>query len=189
MDILDLPISLDVNGKIYDIDSDFRTCIKIFQYLEDNQYTDYEKMQLMLGLLFRKDILEEDMDAAIMQASMFLDCGGSSQKSNDKPQYGRLYSWKQDLQYIIAAANASLGFSCRGAKYLHWWDFMTALMECKECTFSTLIYQRKLKKQGKQSKADKEWWNENKDIAELENKVTLTTAEQIALDRFNKLLG
>ncbi|WP_312093475.1 Gp15 family bacteriophage protein [Aminipila sp.] len=189
MDILYLPTSLEVNGKAYDIDSDFRTCIKIFQYLEDNQYNDYEKMQLMLGLLFVNDILEEDIDAAITQASIFLDCGRSSSENSNGLKYGRLYSWTQDLQYIIAAANASLGFSCRGTKYLHWWDFMTALMECKECTLSTLIYQRKLRKQGKQSKADKEWWTENKEIAELENKVILTTEEQTALDKFNKLLG
>ncbi|WP_312353935.1 Gp15 family bacteriophage protein [Aminipila sp.] len=189
MDILDLPISLEINGKMYDIDSDFRTCIKIMRYLEDNEYTNYEKMKLMLGILFVDDIHIEDIDAAITQASIFLDCGRSSSENSNGLKYGRLYSWTQDLQYIIAAANASLGFSCRGTKYLHWWDFMTALMECKECTFSTLIYQRKLRKQGKQSKVDKEWWAENKEVAELETSVILTREEKDALDKFDKLLG
>lgn len=66
MDILDLPTSIELNGKTYDIDSDFRTCIKIMRYLEDNQYTSQEKMQLMLGLLYIYEIPPEDINYAIM---------------------------------------------------------------------------------------------------------------------------
>lgn len=189
MEILDLPTYIEINGKTYDIDSDFRTCIKIMQYLEGNQYTSQEKMQIMLGLLYNDDIPYKDIDTAITQAAIFLDCGRNSTEENNKLNYGRLYSWNQDLQYIISAANIFLGFSCRSKKYLHWWDFMAALMECKDCTFSTLIHQRKLKKTGKQEKYDKEWWAENRDIAELKLEIVLTQEEMAAVDKFNKLLG
>lgn len=93
------------------------------------------------------------------------------------------------MQYIITAANTLLGFSCRSTKYLHWWEFIASLMECKDCTFSTLIHQRKLKKTGKQEKYDKEWWAENKDIAELRTELILTAEEKAAVDRFNELMG
>ena len=63
---------------------------------------------------------------------------------------------------------------------------MSAFFETGECVFNTIVHQRKLKKTGKQSKADKEWWVENRDIAEL--KVELTGDEQEILDAFNALL-
>ena len=63
---------------------------------------------------------------------------------------------------------------------------MSAFFETGECVFNTIVHQRKLKKTGKQSKADKEWWAENRDIAEL--KVELTSDEQEILDAFNALL-
>lgn len=188
MDILELPTSIEINNVMYAIDSDFRTCIKIMQYLEDNQYTDRDKMQLMSGLLYVDKIHKDDINSAIMQASIFLDCGRGDFGKNNAARYGRLYSWTQDIQYIISAANASLGFSCRSVDYLHWWDFMASLMECKECMFSTLIHQRKLRKQCKQSKYDKEWWIENKDIAELKSEIVLTPEEKAAYNKFNNLL-
>lgn len=63
---------------------------------------------------------------------------------------------------------------------------MSGFYEIGECVFSTLIHQRKQKKTGKQTKADREWWAENKDIAEL--KVELTKDEQEVLNAFNALL-
>ena len=59
-------------------------------------------------------------------------------------------------------------------------------MESGECVFNTIVHQRKLKRTGKQTKADKEWWAENKDIAEL--KVEFTDDEKAILDEFNALL-
>ena len=63
---------------------------------------------------------------------------------------------------------------------------MSAFFESGECVFNTIVHQRKLKKTGKQTKADREWWAENKDIAEL--KIELTADEQEVLDTFNALL-
>lgn len=82
-----------------------------------------------------------------------------------------------------------LGFSSRRSEHLHWWEFIGAFMKIGECTFTTLIHQRKLKKTGKQTKSDKEWWAENKGIAELKIEKQLTAEEQDALNIFNSLLN
>ena len=63
---------------------------------------------------------------------------------------------------------------------------MSAFYEIGECTFTTIIYQRKLKKRGKQSEEDKRWWNEFIHIAKL--KEVYTDEETEALQRFEKLL-
>lgn len=185
--ITKLPKTLTVAGTEYKINSDFRPCFNIMQTFERDDLTDEEKLIVMAGVLFVDDIPLEQLNEAISKAIWFLDGGESKQGSGNN--YGKLYSWEQDAQYILSAVNITLGVSCRGLEYLHWWDFVLALMECKECTFSTLVHQRKLKKQGKQNKWDKEWWVENKDIAELKINTALTIEEQAAYDKFNKLLG
>ncbi|QIB68267.1 hypothetical protein Ami103574_02590 [Aminipila butyrica] len=182
-----LPKTLTVAGVEYEIHSDFRPCFNIMQIFERNDLTEPEKLVAMAGVLYDKapfDYIEE----AIVKALWFLD-GGDAKHTKKGADYGKLYSWEQDEQFILSAVNLTLGISCRGAEYLHWWDFMAALMDCKECTFTTLIHQRKLKKQGKQQKWDKEWWAENKNIVELDKKSVLTSEEQAQLDKFNSLLG
>ena len=62
-------------------------------------------------------------------------------------------------------------------------------MESGECTFGTIVHQRKLKKQGKQTKADKQWWVENRDIAELRAEKQLSPAERAAVAEFYRLLN
>jgi hypothetical protein len=183
-----LPKELTVGGINYKINSDFRQSFNIMQIFERKDLSDGEKLVVMIGILFDDDISLEHQDEAIDKAFWFLDGGDTAHKKGGT-DYGKLYSWEQDAQYIIAAVNLTLGMSCRGTEYLHWWDFTAALMECKECTFSTLVHQRKLKKQGKQSKVDKEWWAENKEIAELKTSFILTAEEQAALDKFDNLLG
>lgn len=181
-----LPKTLNLGGEICDINSDFRPCFGIMQVFEREDLSNAEKLVIMVGILFVKAVPNEHFDEAIDKALWFLNGGETETKQNNN--YGRLYSWEQDAKYIISAVDITLGVSCRSLNYLHWWDFTSALMECKECTFSALIHQRKIRKQGKQSKIDKEWWAENRGIAELKHKIVLTQEEQEAYDKFNKLL-
>jgi hypothetical protein len=182
--MLKLAKALSVGGVDYEINSDWRPCFGIMQAFEREDITTAEKLMIMVGILYVEDIQPENYDEAIDKALWFLDPSEDKRPS----QYGRLYSWERDEKFIISAADQTIG-GCRRKKYLHWWEFTAALMECKECVFSTLVHQRKLKKLNKQNKWDKEWWAENKDIAELKTTVTLSDEEQAKYDEFNKLLG
>lgn len=188
MDILKLPSSLYVQGQEYAINADFRPCISIMQIFERADLTDHEKILCMVGILFVEDVPGELLEEAAEQATWFLNGGDSGSEGKGK-SYGRLFSWEQDLRYIISAVDKTSGGSVRGRDFFHWWDFMSAFMEIGECVFSTLVHQRKLKKTGKQSKVDKEWWADNKDIAELRVEKQLSPAEQAAVAEFNRLLN
>lgn len=189
MNILYLPYELEISGENYKINSDFRLCVSILEIFESNKYSDYEKMQIMVGALYEDQIPAEHFLEASEKAIWFLNCGADNYTSSGKgTDYGRLYSWEQDIRYIIPAVDRVLGYSSRRIEHLHFWEFIGAFMEIGECTFTTLIHQRKLKKTGKQTKVDKEWWAENKEIAELKLESILTSEEQEALDRFNSLL-
>lgn len=188
MDILKLPSSLYVQGQKYAINADFRPCISIMQIFERADLTDHEKIVCMVGILYVDEIPAELLEEAAEQATWFLNGGETGGEGKGK-NYGRLFSWEQDLRFIVAAVDKASGGSVRGRDFFHWWDFMSAFMEIGECVFSTLVHQRKLKKTGKQSKADKEWWADNKDIAELRVEKQLSAAEKFAVAEFNRLLN
>lgn len=184
MDILKLPSSLLVQGQEYAINADWRPCVNIMRMFERTDLSDSEKIMCMVGILYVDEIPDNLLVEAAEQAVWFLNMGEES--TGNGKTIGRLFSWEQDLKYIISAVDKSAGFSIRSKDFYHFWEFMSAFFESGECIFNTLVHQRKLKKTGKQSKADKEWWIENKDIAEL--KVELTSDEKEVLDAFNALL-
>lgn len=184
MDILKLPSSLLVQGQQLAINADWRPCVNIMRMFERTDLSDSEKIMCMVGILYVDEIPDSLLVEAAEQAVWFLNLG--EEGTGKGKTTGRLFSWEQDLKYIISAVDKSAGFSIRSKDFYHFWEFMSAFFESGECVFNTLVHQRKLKKTGKQSKADKEWWIENKDIAEL--KVELTSDEKEVLDAFNALL-
>lgn len=185
MNILKLPTSLMVQGCEYAINADFRPCVNIMRMFERNDLSDREKIQCMVGILYVDEIPMQLMNEAAQQAVWFLNLGDEETSGSSKTPM-RLFSWEQDLKFIISAVDKSAGFSTRSKEFYHFWEFMSAFMESGECVFNTIVHQRKLKRTGKQTKADKEWWAENKDIAEL--KVEFTDDEKAILDEFNALL-
>lgn len=185
MDILKLPVTLNVKGRDFAINADFRPCLNIMRMFERNDLTDREKIECMVGILYVDEIPDELLPDAAQEAVWFLNLGDDVQSKGNRG-VGRLFSWEQDLKFIISAVDKSAGFSIRSREFYHFWEFMSAFFESGECVFNTLVHQRKLKKTGKQTKADREWWAENRDIAEL--KIELTYEEQEILDRFNALL-
>lgn len=185
MDILKLPTSLTVKGRDFAINADFRPCVNIMRIFERNDLTDSEKIECMVGILYKDEVPRRYLVDAAQEAVWFLNLGEDVQGKGNRG-VGRLFSWEQDLKFIISAVDKSAGFSIRSKEFYHFWEFMSAFFESGECVFNTLVHQRKLKKTGKQTKADKEWWAENREIAEL--KMTLTQDEQEVLDRFNALL-
>lgn len=186
MDILKLPTSLLVQGQEYAINADWRPCVNIMRMFERNDLSDAEKMLCMVEILYRDEIPDEIAVEAAEQAAWFLNMGEDAGKAHIVKNAGKLFSWEQDLKYIIAAVDKSAGFSIRSKDFYHFWEFTSAFLESGECVFNTIVHQRKLKNTGKQTKVDREWWAENKDIAEL--KVEFTDEEQEVLNAFNNLL-
>lgn len=188
MDILKLPSSLEVQGVQLAINADWRPCVNIMRMFERQDLTDSEKILCMVEILYVDEVPDSMVADAAEQAIWFLNLGDDprAKASSKTSSAGRLFSWEQDLKYIISAVEHASHVSIRSQEFYHFWEFMSAFFETGECILNTLIHQRKLKKTGKQSKMDREWWAENKDIAEL--KVELTTDEQEVLDAFNALL-
>ena len=174
-----------LQGREYAVNADWRPCVNIMRMFERSDLTDSEKIECMVEIFYKDEIPYRLVPEAAQKAVWFLNLGDETTGKKGS-SVGRLFSWEQDLKFIISAVDKSAGFSIRSKEFYHFWEFMSAFFESGECVFNTIVHQRKLKKTGKQTKADREWWAENKDIAEL--KIELTADEQEVLDTFNALL-
>ncbi len=178
-----LQTSINVAGREYKIRHDFRPCLDIMIMFEDLDLTDNEKMVGMLRIIYEDENVPL-CDESVEKAVRFLNMGNGPSRGRSA-NYGTLYTWSQDSIYIFAAIDRVLGYSSRRCEYLHWWEFMGAFLEIGECTFSNIVHLRKQKKKGKLTKEEKEYWNENIDTLELQER--LTYDEQLQLERFLQL--
>lgn len=176
--IYTLPTSVTVNGREYEVNSDFRCILDIFEVLSDNDLTDRERGFLALGFFYPdlNDMPPRDYDEAVKMLYWFINGG---QEAVSKGKNGpRLMDWSQDYPYIIGPVNKAIGHEIRGDAYLHWWTFLSAYMDIGDCLFAQIIRIRQLIAEGKKlEKADRIWYQKNRDLVDLKETAKYTSEE------------
>lgn len=177
-----LPKQLEVDGKMYDIRTDYRECLLIFEAFSDPELTIQEKQRVMLEILYKE--IPDNLQEAANKAKWFLDCGKDHEESEkEKP----LYSWEQDEQLIFSAVNNVAGHEVRADEYMHFWTFIGLFQGIGESLFSTVINIRDKKNHGKKlDKTDQEFYEKNKPLIDLKKK--RSKEEQEEYDRINAMM-
>ena len=172
----DLPTTVEVNGKEYPINSDFRSCLRVIMAFEDEGLTGYEKQMIMLVNLYPK--IPNDVTEAMRQASLFLNGG---KESKEESQH-RLYSFSKDANLIFAAFRQTHNIDLESER-LHWWKFMALFMDLgAETTFCQLVGLRKRYKAGRATKEEKRAIMEMGDLFDIPE-VDERTIEQMEAER------
>ncbi len=180
-----LPTVAEIDGIEYEINTDFRNCLKIILAFEDAELTAYEKNTIMLKLLYKE--IPQDVKQAQKIAVMFLNCGEEN-KASASESGSKVYSFEKDSRYIYTAINQTHRIDLEKIDYLHWWKFCYMFMDLKEdCFFTKLVDLRNRKNKGKLSKEEKEYCYKTKDIIDLPQIQTAGEAE--AENEFMRLLG
>lgn len=182
----ELPTSLCVNGKNYAIRTHFKDILKILCAFNDPELENKEKIYVCLFILYRNfdNMPESEYEAAFKAAMDFIDHG---MKENDAKS-PRVMDWEQDENIMFPAINKVAGCETRTCEYIHWWTFLGYYMEISEGVFSHVLSMRMKKaKKKKLDKWEQEYWNANKSICVLREK--LTAEEQAAKDKLNAMLG
>lgn len=182
-----MPTIAEIDGVDYELDTDFRTALKIMLAFEDVGLTKQERSLIMLRLLF-KDNIPKDIKSALETANVFLNCGNTDTGKDESEQEQRVFSFEKDASYIYTAINQTYNTDLETLPYLHWWKFCHMFRDLKEdCFFSKLVDLRNRKNKGKLSKEEKEYCYKIKDILELPQ---IRTVEEIqAENEFMSLLG
>ena len=99
-----LPTKIKVNGKIYDINYDYRTNLNIILAFEDEDLLYEEQLYVLIKSLYKEEIPGEDLEEAVMKGIKFLNCGEES-KQDTKIKKPRVYSFSKDGNYIFTGIN------------------------------------------------------------------------------------
>ncbi len=179
-----LPTAIEIDGLVYEINSDYQTGIKIITAFEDKEITSLEKQSVLINLLYKN--CPQNIEIALEKGVKFLNCGDlNASESEDNGQ--RVYSFSHDEKYIFSAVDRVLNGRLSRKEYVHWWEFVMAFMDLPEdCMMSKIIYYRTRCETGKLTKEEKKAYFDNRKVFELP--LELTAEEQAKADDFMRLL-
>lgn len=174
---------LEIDGEQYEINSDFRVALLIFEAYNDKELSDYEKAIVCLKCLYKT--VPNNTDKALKKAVWFLD-GGDMPKSEQTSN--KIIDWQYDESIIFPAVNKVAGTETRTADYIHWWTFLGYFNEIEDGLFTHIINIRSKKAKGKKlGKWEQEFYKEHKELIEI--KQSLTPEEQAEAEFIKNLVG
>lgn len=176
-----LPTSLELGGQYYEIRSDFRVVLSIFQAFDTTELNDFEKAYVCVKCLFVDDIPDELFEEATKKAYWFCD-GGDMPKS--EPTKIKTLDWEHDEVIIFPAVNKAAGCEIRELKYMHWWTFLGYFGEIGEGLCSTVMNIRHKRADGKKlDKWEREFLRKHKELV-----ILYTEEERQAIDETEEFL-
>lgn len=127
--ILELPESVVINDRTYEINTDYRVILNILMATEDSNLTDRDKAYVIISEFYTDEINAEDIEAALERFGWFVNLGKESPPHNDEQP---VMDWDQDQDMIFSSIMAVAGHDVRNDDYLHWWTFCGLLAEIDE---------------------------------------------------------
>ena len=187
-----LPISVEIDGTEYPIRNkcDYRVVLDVIKALNDEDLDMQYRIQCALFIFYGNDELDtkekvlkafktkENTQIAIDEMTKIISLG-EEKEQDDKPQ---IMDWEHDFSHIAPPINRVLGYSVRDeSNYTHFWDFIGAYQEIRECSWANIVSVRSKRMKGKPlDKWEREFYNENRKLIDLPHK--LTDEEQEWLD-------
>lgn len=166
-----LPQSVEIQGAVYEIRTDYRCILDICAAIADPELDGRDKTEAALTIFYPDyDAMppEHWQDAA--ERCMWFIGGGDEQSNRRSP---KLVDWEQDYHLLIAPINRVLGAEIRSMEYLHWWTFLGAYQEIGDCTFAQVVRIRDKRARGKPlDKSDWEWYQRNRQMVDFKNRYT-----------------
>ena len=182
-----LPEAVEVDGVMYEIDTDFRQCLRIIMAFEDPELTNFEKQMIMLTNLYGENA-PENLHGALKAAIGFLD--GAFVVDEDQARNGpKVYSFNKDAMLIYSAFSQTHGVDLSMVD-MHWWKFLALFMDLgAETTFTELVGLRKRVKTGTATKEERKLARDLGSVFVVEDYHDYTTEELEMSREFMEALG
>lgn len=123
-----LPESVDIDGKEYFVDTDFRTFIIFEKVMDDAEVSAREKVHDLLSLCYTNE-MPSNIEAALDRLLWLYSCGDIPQSHRAKKngdviiKQPQIYDFQHDAPYIYGAFLSQYGIDLNDIEYLHWWKF------------------------------------------------------------------
>lgn len=172
----ELPTTLTVSGKEYEIRTDFRISLLFSLLAEDPNIRDVEKLAQAMDLYFySKDsgsFSIAQLSEALEQILWFYKCGEDeaithSNKSTNSGKSERILSFDHDDRYIYSSFMQEYKIDLQDEQ-LHWWKFR-ALFDglSPKSQIKTIMGYRGMKIDSKASKSEQKFYREMKALYKL----------------------
>ena len=170
----DLPSFVMIEGEKFNIKSDWRNIIDIFECFNDDELTTYEKFDCLLDMFYENYENIPNGEKAIEYLYLFIN-GNKKEEIKEGSLNSnvelKLVDWQKDLPLIIPPVNKVLGYDVREKEFLHWWTFLGGFNEIGECTFQTYVGIRyKIAKRKKLEDWEKEVYRNHKNEIDIKQK-------------------
>lgn len=182
-----LPTAIEIGGREYEIDTDFRTCLRVIMAFEDPELAVVEKQAVLVTNLY--PVPPPDFETAYREGVRFLNLGKHAEEGDGDDPGPRLYSFSQDAGLIFAAFRQTHGLDLSTAK-LHWWVFQSLFMDLGgDTAFCNLVSLRRRVKTGKATKEERQAARDLGEVFDLPEPDDRTLEEREREAEFMRLLG
>lgn len=189
------PYYVEVNGKRYKINTDFRYAIKCNEIAQDDSIGDFERALAIIYTLFGDEGIENpnDYEKLLKMAQKYLSCGMELDGSADKPDMDFI----EDYAYIKTSFRSDYGIKL-DEENMHWYEFMemmnglsnSELGDC--CILNRVRNLRNFDLKDIKDPKERDKIKKAKDsVALKKNKKEnhLTKKQEESMERLNKILG
>lgn len=142
-----IPETVEIGGREYEINYDFRTSILFEIMMCDDSLSREEKAENAIHLYYGYDDIPGDLEAAIEKLIWFYRCGDEKKEESEKRFDGKtgkfvevseepadpVYSFDHDAPYIYAAFMQQYGIDIT-VEDIHWWKFRALFKSLTEDT-------------------------------------------------------
>ncbi len=195
-----LPTSVEVDGKAYKIDSDFRTALYIMELYDDRAISHQLKHHTMLGMFYTTldeetgelvTDIPENLELAVKAAFEFLDYEDEYNKT--KTSGIKTMDFKKDRRMIMSAVSevSTKYDDIREAEYIHWHTFVDMCQKISgESQLGYIINLRyKLAKGEKLTDDEQKFYKNNSSLVSMNISNSSTNDSKITKDTLKSLFG
>lgn len=181
-----LPNSVEIHGRKYQIDSDFRAMIQFELLMSNEELNNEDKIIQSLELFYYE--CPTDISEAIEQLLLFYKCGKDvkiTNQSSSPIKSEPIYSFEHDADYILSAFLSQYAINLQEIDYLHWWQFRALFKSLhEEHEFVKIMRYRATDVAKIKDKEQKDYYQKMKDIYKL----PVSKAEQQQIDNLTEAL-
>lgn len=181
-----LPDSVEIDGRKYQINSDFRAMIQFEILIFNDDLNEEEKLIRSLELFYKE--CPHNIEKAIDKLLWFYKCSKLDSKESTNSENGRherIYSFEHDDSYIFSAFLNQYAINLQEIDYLHWWQFRALFKSLNETQeFVKIMRYRSVDLSKIKDKEQKAYYQKMKDIYKL----PINKKEQQQLDDLTEAL-
>lgn len=184
---MEYPTKIEVNGIVYNIDTNYKTALACFKAINDNELSDTKRAIAVVTLLLGKDVPLEDTQEALEKCAIYLRCGKESNQDINEIDM----DYFQDESAIRTSIRQCYHINLNNEDNIHWWEYNELIEGLTEETLLSKI--REIRTYDLSSVKDaktKERIRKAKEFYALKKEETPMTDEELQnIENFKKLIG